>query len=403
MPGEFEIYHVFDTIRFEFEARDESKLESIVVDIADEEFRTVLAGVEIQNINANLLQVAREIVIDDIHISSGEYYIRVRISDGENEKVDFRPCTIIEEPLQIKRFVALKNNGLSTQIDTLGLNDDNWNFAGNIGFETNFFAINSWHQEMAAAHSTEGQITWVDALELSQINFQQLPSPGGNQFWRDYYFDYEKLVYLGSTEDGFIRAYKPGGNVGISIVLNNNFRAGKLRLRQNDLLAEIQSFDLNTRQIALYQFNTGVLQQSRTIDFDIVEIIAINDDEILLFGNDNDGNGTVVPYFISANATGFPLPISLNEIIGAGTDLLGNYLVATNTEIRKFMYDGNGTFSVAGNSLAGNYNYLQYEPVTTTFSAMNNNQIVFISANLSIAESISLPNGTDRFGIIYNK
>jgi hypothetical protein len=96
MPGEFEIYHVFDTIRFEFEARDESKLESIVVDIADEEFRTVLAGVEIQNINANLLQVAREIVIDDIHISSGEYYIRVRISDGENEKVDFRPCTIIE-------------------------------------------------------------------------------------------------------------------------------------------------------------------------------------------------------------------------------------------------------------------------------------------------------------------
>jgi hypothetical protein len=53
--------------------------------------------------------------------------------------------------------------------------------------------------------------------------------------------------------------------------------------------------------------------------------------------------------------------------------------------------------------LAGNYNYLQYEPVTTTFSAMNNNQIVFISANLSIAESISLPNGTDRFGIIYNK
>lgn len=402
-PGEFEVYHVFDTIRFSIQLSDETKLESAVIDITNENFSRVLPPIEISSFATNSIQIAREIVISDIHIPSGSYYIRVRVSDSENESVDFRSITIIEEPLVIKKFIALRNNGTATRIDTLGINESNWLFTAESGFESNFFAVNSWHQEVVLAHQTEGLLSWLDIETMGPFANQNIPSPDGNTFWRDFYFDQERLIYIGSTEDGYIRTYRAGGIGGLNIVMNNGFRAGKLRIVGDYLLAELQSIDLNTHLLAVYKYSTGIFIHSMNIGFDIVEMIEVNENEALIFGNDDEGNGIIRPYIISANNTQFPLNINTTEIKSASRNEFGNYVVADESELRAFIYDGKGNFNVLGSSEPGNYQGLQFEDVSGSFMVLLNDELHFYNANLNLVNVLDLPIGTERIGVLYNK
>jgi len=401
-PSEFEIYHVFDTIRFSIQVSDESKLESAVIDISNENFSRVLPAIEINSFPSNSAQIAREIVIDEIHLPSGNYYIRVRLSDGENETVEFRACTIVEEPLEIKKIIAFRNNGTSTRIDTLGIDENNWSFAAESGFESEVFSINSWHQETVLAHQSEGQLAWLDVESMNPFANQNIPSPDGFQFWRDFYFDEERLIYVGTTEDGYIRTFRPGGNAALNIVVNNGFRAEKVQIIGNYLLAELQSIDLNTHLLSVYNYNTGVFLQSMNIGFDIVEIIKVNEDEALIFGNDN-GNGIIKPYIISANNTEFALNINLAEINSAIHNDFGYYIVAEENELRSFFYDGNGNFTVLGISVPGDYTGLVHEKVSGAFLALFNDQIQYFDNNLNLVNTLVTPSGTERFGILYNK
>ena len=114
VPAYMSGFQVFDFVNVEAIVRDESQLQAITVDIQNQNFNNVIPTISVP-ITGNPQQVSESAYLNDIHLESGVYYLKVWASDGFNERSVFREITVTGVPLSINNMFVISNPVSSEQ------------------------------------------------------------------------------------------------------------------------------------------------------------------------------------------------------------------------------------------------------------------------------------------------
>jgi len=105
-PAQNSTYIVLDTIRIIADVSDYSQLKSINISIVNENLIPVTSPLFIQP-KSNTYKIDLDYVIDNIHLSSGKYYILIIATNADNSKKEFINIFLSEIEKQFESLIVI--------------------------------------------------------------------------------------------------------------------------------------------------------------------------------------------------------------------------------------------------------------------------------------------------------
>ena len=105
-PNEFRNYKINDTVNILANVIDNKNISLIEIVIVSTDFIPVSDRIILQP-NVKEININEFICIDDFNLNSGIYYVKVRASDGENEKNLFRAINIEGIQREFKGIISI--------------------------------------------------------------------------------------------------------------------------------------------------------------------------------------------------------------------------------------------------------------------------------------------------------
>lgn len=301
--------HVFDTLIVQAQIRDESRLEWVRFSIINENNSTVLPTVTHSLGGVQNELVAKGIPIDDIHLESGSYFVRVTAFDGSNESSAFRELTIFEAPLEIMKVFTI-SPGSSVIIDSL--QTDVFVNATSVTSDYGEAIANPYDRQLLIMGSENSGITFLEGESLNPMSTQGLPPSDGDPFYLDLHWDpIDHRSYV-ARRDGQIDVYKAPGILAQSLTIASNLRPHLLETSEEYVFVLQKNFAETQFSLAVYFKSSGQFYQSLELDFDAVAMTQ-HDGGLLLFHRDSDEFSYYEP---SGNFVDYTLDLNL------GSDLL---------------------------------------------------------------------------------
>ena len=297
-PQEGTVFFVFDTVFVSVTAVDETDLISVSARLVNESFIPIAASSNV-SINISTNAGGAELIIDDKLTETGDYYVLITASDGTNEQREFRKIKIIGLPKERRAVYFSSTNGdgtdAITRVDSLFQNSTLW-----IQADQDIRKI--------CVNSLNDRLTFIGYLSTGIQNYNiDFPSLG----WSDDVFlaaQTERYVDLICSEnDVFAAIYDReirGYNLSGGLIMNQqtgSYRPETIFTHGNYLLVEMELVGNDDHFIFVYQRQTRALLRQLDIPMDVVSICQLQNDEVLLFGNDG-GDAKVLHYDIGDNA-----------------------------------------------------------------------------------------------------
>ncbi|MBU0489802.1 MAG: hypothetical protein KKA07_15130 [Bacteroidetes bacterium] len=164
-------YTVFDTMSVLAAISDASGIEDITVRLLDIDMKPVLPVMTFSGNNKLMYNLQSVIIISDIQIETGTYYLSVTASDGENLETDNVAIVIYEVPRKINGYMlAVSNSTYQTEILQV-----NKNFTldtkGSYNFDFSGFAVDNVNQRAVLCGQTKGGLIAIDLIG-SQVEWE---------------------------------------------------------------------------------------------------------------------------------------------------------------------------------------------------------------------------------------
>jgi hypothetical protein len=171
-PQSNSYYHFNDTIKINLKASDENELSKIEVYISDQNGSTVLNSFSQSYSGIKSKELELQILINDIHLNSGNYIINAEAYDGTNITTVKIPIYIEGIPNKLTHFFAQifqNNNHLLLKYDTT------FNFIREVYRKNTFFSysLNSWLQHVYIADNLSLKCIEISSMQViwqNQIN-----------------------------------------------------------------------------------------------------------------------------------------------------------------------------------------------------------------------------------------
>ncbi len=296
-PAQGAVYNVYDTIWISALISDESKLESVKVSLLDKDQKPILVP-QMFTPSTSEYTLNTGIPIDDIHLETGTYSLQVKAFDGFNYTNAYKEILIREIPLKLKSVVLLSRGGIYS-IDVSILSESGtWNKIFFLNGDYKASDICSFDQLVFTAGARSGNLN-ATSLPAGPVVWQvPLLSSPPYRYFEDMVY-YRPLLYV-ANYNGAIYGYNRDGIVVSSATILPDYFPEKLGIANNILLADMHSKTGNVNLLAAYYLATGSLMQSTNITMDVIAIESVDNDNVLVFGN--EGNlGKILEYTISQN------------------------------------------------------------------------------------------------------
>ena len=312
-PQEGAVFSVFDTVFITITAVDETDLASVSARLVNANFIAIGASVNV-NINVSTNGGRAELVIDDKLIDTGDYYVLITATDGTNEQREFREIRISGLPKERRAvYFSSTNSGGSdiiSRVDSLFENSTLWLQADQ---DIRKICVNSLND----------RLTLIGYLSTGIRNYNiDFPSLS----WSDDVFQAAQteryLDLVCSENDVFAAIYDRevrGYSLSGGLIMNHstgNYRPETIFSTGNYLVVEMKLVGDDDHFIFVYQRQTRVLLRQLDVPMDVVSICQLQNDEILLFGNDG-GDAKVLHYDIGDNAYWQPRQLPEGRLLGA--------------------------------------------------------------------------------------
>lgn len=334
-PNEGAIYNVYDTVHARFTATDETGLQHVFAQILDENFIPIGPS-ETVSISSSNSQGSAEIVIEDKLLTTGDYYILASASDGKNETREFREIRIIALPKK-RRAIYASTHGQSDliwEVDSLFQGGNQWlqptqdilklcvnsqqdrlTVIGNISTSIQSFDITS-----------KGLVWSDDAVNVNQI-----------QRYTDVYC-YNSVIYA-ALYDRELRSYDLSGSLKLN-EQTGNFRPETLYADATYFVVEMKLVGGDSHHIFVYNRQTNALLWQQEIPMDIKAICALQNDEVLLFGNSGN-QARLLHYDVGSNGYWEPRQLPSGTLSDA-VKLEGlNFAIAHENGLYAYTYNPN--------------------------------------------------------------
>ncbi len=398
-PAALTSYNVFDTIMVTATVSDEKQISSIQIKFLNSVQVPVLPSISV-SANSNPFTFTRPLVLSDIHLNSGTYFINVFASDGSNDANAFREVIVIEAPLEVERYVVVSRPGSGiVRVDTIdpqftiGLLSQ-WNG------DHSASEVNSYDQQIVVGGGNVSAALSIDAefasvlWSVSNQNISSLP------YFKDVRFSGDHLLTYITNEDRQIRGYNKNGSVSFTAMSSNIYRPQKVLGHGSLVIVELEDIVPPMRRLGLYWKASGVLFTEYMLNMEVVFMYPRLSDRLIIFGN--QGGQSVVEERNLDNGSFWSLttlPLgALNEATAISST---SYLLAHENGLYRYDYSTNNQVQ-----LVGGINALQvaYDRVNSMAIVAVDSELRFYNANTgAFLTSVGLQDEAEAIGVLYNK
>lgn len=344
LPYENEIINIPDTMHIEAKVSDDNKIEQIQIVITDENFIPAFGSYEYP-VNENPATINDDMIIDDIHINSGIYYLKIRAYDGTNYKNAFRKIYINEIPRELNDIIVITKNTGRIDIQSIDksfkLNhlfdvDGTFEKSEINPFEQLLYIAGKYYDNLKAFDLEKKEQEWV----VEGLNYPPLP------YFRNIYYDNE-LLYI-STSKGEIRSYNNTLTNITTSVMKIGYVPGICCKHEEYLLSEGNEISGDHTYLFCYYAISGSLANELLVDMDITGIFPKEENKFYVLGNKQNEGGIYV-YHINNNGIEKIKTFNGKSIILSEQIDENNLFIAFDDGVYHYNYNQNSLTSFAAN------------------------------------------------------
>jgi hypothetical protein len=395
-PYENQSFTVFDSISVSAIITDNLQITSIDMVLTDENFVPVLKTYSYYP-NKSYFELRTSYILDDINLPSGNYYLLIKASDGNNSKNRYVKLLINETPKRLKYIAVITKSGSTINISKV---DSAFNISTLKTVTSDYCgsAVNSRYQQLYLAGSIINDIK-VYSLPDMQIKWavQSMPDPP-TPYFENIYLDNNNLFV--SFRQNKFNVYNQDGSSISSTVLNNGMVISQFMQSQSYLVTEQYQIPLGVRKISIYYPLSYSLFQELNIDFEVVDFFTKNNDNIYITANKN-GQGILKIYNIPTNGLWQPLNIPAGKIYSSCQINNNDLLISKTNEILLYQYSN--TNLVTFRSGINGYKIKKEELSNTIFACDDKNIYIFTYPNGGLVNTININDSILDFHFVYNK
>lgn len=263
-PTAGESYNALDTLFVDFEVTDDVVVQQVLVELITAAGALAHPGKAAVVCNAGE-RVTLVYPLDNIHLESGQYYLRFTASDGSNNKSAFVELQLFEVPLALEAVCWIEGG------NTLRYGSWPSEETGEVALPSPMSRLypDRWNRRMVCSSLWGEDLTFVDMQDGTLIqsvaipNVDELPAIG--------HFDIHSRRYYHLHPDGWMHVFSSSGSAsgGFQIDGNWNFRA--LTCSQERIAVSGGSGGINV--VLFFHKTSGVLMHSVTTPALVTELL----------------------------------------------------------------------------------------------------------------------------------
>ena len=362
-PGN-EKYAVFDTIEVRAAISDNKIIASVGVTLVNEN-KIPVTNVSFKYPGTAAYLLVSDLVLSDKYIETGDYYIQVQASDGQNVKYNYQPVQVEGLEKMVLGYIALTASGsLTTNVYRLTnefIPDSSFIFPHGHQFSLlnpfyeQFYMVTPYPSRIYSFALGDFEEQWVEPAALPSPAF--LCGVCNEETWL-------------STQNGDILAYNSSGRVVFRTSVLPAFSIPVFNVGEIFVNAGAVSSDGNVRYFTSYYKTSGLLYYSVGVTEEIVAIEPVQK-KALIFAN--EVSGLVINEFDPENLNSITQLYYLPGMRFEKVQRAGNGIYLSKASGRVFKYDYNqNTLSLFYDDDTG---ILRYDEV---------NGLVFVSSGVDL-------------------
>jgi Big-like domain-containing protein len=388
-PVENQTFNVYDYVTVNASVTDDHKIAAVSVSLMDNAQHLIHNTVNV-SVSSPSGTINYQYLLDNIHLLTGVYYIRIFATDGINDSYKYQKIYIIEAPRVLQKVFVVSNTS-SAQTNLSYIDPSFSSIVPFHSFTGDHLAssVSSYDQQAYIC----GNYTGAFAGHILQFNGPRFSIPAvtsSNPYFTGYYND-ERDTYV-ARYNGTIRGYDYAGTVIYSAAALGGYYPQKFCFNDDYLIAEEKEVLSSTRQLVTY-FPNGGFEKSCALTQDVVAYGEKDATNVFIFGN-TAGQATLRLFDrINNNIwSPYPFPLATGSMLSALKIDPDTYLIGhSNGTIYKYQYsigsvttyltgytavqlkydDLNNILYVVESNRVSTFNYTSSAPVNTVNSTEN--------------------------------
>jgi hypothetical protein len=322
----------YDTLHLELKFTDNEQLTECVVRVVNTALVPVFPSV-VQALSGREQTILLNYLLDDPRVASGNCYIEVQLSDGNNTVRKFSQLQFTQVPRALKGFCFVTQpQAFQTQVYR---SDTSWQPQQFAQYNHDFgdMALSSWWQQVYVSGSNNGTLHG-EPLSTQVSPWQFTVAQGPPSAWRSL-CEFDRRLWAAQYGAEKVRAFESNGVSAYNVSCSAGMRPYKIGRTGRYIITAEHDASATQRQLAVYDAPAGGALQQYPLALDVVAIVPKDSVSVFVYGN-NAGQGYIYLYDCLANTIWQPYTLP------AGTVLLSACTVNSNTQLLSF---ANGTIS----------------------------------------------------------
>ena len=378
---------------------DDVKISSVSVSLMDAGQHLAHITVPV-SVSSPSMTLNMQYLLDNIHLESGFYYIKITASDGENDSHKFQKIYLIAVPKILKTIYLVSNTG-SSQTNLSAIDSAFSAITPYNTFSGDHLAssVSSYYQQAYICGNFTGNFTG-HILDYNSPKFTVAPVTSSNPYFTGYFND-DKYSYV-SKYDGNIKGYNYSGGIFYGANALPGYYAKQMCFNDGYLISEENEIFTSTKKLVTY-FPSGSVEKNCALPQDVVQFCEMDASNVFVFGNVS-GQATIGLFDRVNNNLWSPYPFAL-----AGGSLLSalkidsdTYLLGhSNGTIYKYQYaSGSVTTYLTGYSAIK----LKYDGVQNKLYVVEANRVTtFNMTTLGMVNTINSGETILDIHLLYNR
>ena len=390
-PLSMSSFDVLDNILVSGSASDESSIEWVEIKLLNGNLGSASAPIVLTTNELNF-EFSASLFVDDIHLSSGNYFIKVSVYDGKNTTSNFVEISLSAVPLVLKNTFIVSASSNSFNLYEVSGNSTILKESFNGVFESG--TSNSYHQYLFFGSSLSGYgydpdfsyIPWEIPVNFSFYNY----------FNRTIYSEEDRLHFI-SHGSGEVRAYDRIGNGVYALFLNAGEYPEDLLVFNQKVFLEVfkSSFE---RELVVYFKNSGLEICRLSIDKDIAAILPKSSQELYVLTESN-GNCELFIYSILNNSFGLPRALPSGQIHDVVAINDNEIIIAHQSGLLRYTYNNNSLVPI----VTQQFNKVKYDFLNNLLLASKDNELRYYSNLGNLVGVVTSAEDIADFYLYYNK
>ncbi len=358
IPYENQIFTVLDTVQIQAQISHVKPLKSISMAIVDMDLKAVSDRFNLSP-EDNEYQINSNIIINNIELSTANYYLHIRASDGENETNSYTKIYIYELPRILEDiFIISKTSYGSVNISKL---DSSFQLIPifSINSDFGYADIDPINKLLYISGKFNNKIYCIDYQNNIELWNRIVPGYSPLPYFNDLQVHHKKC-YIAIRQSALM-AYNSSGTLVYNQPTNSERYPVKLHFHKQYIVSSQQSISKQNIYIVMQYLESGSYFQQLQSSIQLVNFYTKDDNNIFIFGNDVGNNAEVRIYEIDNNGVWEPYNFTNGKIVACEMVDNNTFFVAYENKILRYSFNPPGSVDFVANIQTRSMRYDAYE------------------------------------------